>query len=766
MTYHCPMAEQNIQEKVPPQARGWSKRIQANYLLNLLPSDAGVKVLCLLGAFLTISFLHNHIQAYEDLWWPRNFKRYLSEFGYLKTLWVVFSGADLPTEYRTYALSRLVHFFLWSTVGERSLVFPLTIALSQIASSICLLHLLRRQNISEDVALAVAVIWLISPFLATWSFHRYSYLILPFQIVIATCLIVDCITHSRQRVFIVTAMGVACALSGEMFLIAGPAAILLSALASKSKEKLSLSLFAVAAMTATVIFHRLVWATFYRSDAAPQRFNSSGTTGAEELFRRTVIALHSVLKSAQMQITELSSFVSWKSIFFGLLVAGAYTWASGKRRESSARSSNNLLFGLTCGALGCLALSVILGVTILSGQLSETMFRRYGYVSLTLLLVCIIVCSDDLLRHFVFKGSAGLALSVFAVGCFTFSLHGVAIKKARAIDRQLISKMEEAKGGKESAPQKGVLFYVAANAQYDKSAVYSDSQGPMMHGSGRGGGREELLQSPFSIFWTAAIYCTRLMDFRFVGVPNSYIEAGKVDFTGYDGIHHPNQVGKVSPLETVVVANLSWDENDPLGQEIRVFDSFAEFEPYYFSRRVERGISLISGDNNWTAIDLGRSSGSDLSSLGSLPDRRYASEMPPVRDGIVKRYGLIAGEDSVYENQEVSATLSYYRTNRNGYFTYSVTFTNSEKSAEVALDFWEQWQSNGGRRLFEVEVSWDGGASWATLGSLDIFALNGREPVSLILKRRGAKEFQFRTKAVDGSLDIPMIQGLRVRKSS
>ncbi|MFZ3119249.1 MAG: hypothetical protein WA159_13120 [Variovorax sp.] len=757
------MVEMKTEEgKESLQPSGWATRLLAGRLRHILPADRAAGVLGLLGVFLTLSFLVNHIQAYEDLWWPAHFQRYLGEVGFFKTLWMVLVGADMPTEYRTYAVSRLIHLLLLSVFGEQSLVFPLMIALTQMASSIWLLDLLRRHKVTEDAALATATIWLISPFLATWSFHRYSYLILPFQLVVATCLVIARIDASRRGAFMVAAMGVACALTGEMFLLAGPAAILLSALALRSREKWRLSFIAVVAMTATVVVHHLVWATFYKSATVPQRFEATQAT-AQELGTRTVIAVRSVFNSAQVQIAELSGFVTWKSLLFGLAVAGGFAWALRNRRHVGSRSSN-LGLGLACGALACLALAVYLSVSILSGQQSGTMLRRYGYVSLTLLLICVVLCGNELLRGVAFKNSAALVLAVFGVASLSFSLHGVAIKKMRASDRLLISSIENARGPIKEGTSKGLLFYVAANDQYGKSQIYSDSQGPKMDGTGKGGGREEMLQSPFSIVWTLDYYSTRLMGFKFVGVPNALIQDGKVDFAGYDGPNHPNPVGKINPGDAVVVANLGFDPVDPLGKNVQVFRSFADFQPQFFSRWIERGLPRIPTDNNWLAIDLGSDDRAGQAEGHFLPDRKYSSDAKPRGDGPVERYGLIAGENSVYTHPNLSVTLPYYRSNRNGYFTYGVTFKDPQGSAEVALDFWEQWQDAPGRRLFEVEVSWDGGRTWASLGSLDLFATNGKEPFSLVLKRRGAKEFQFRTKAVPGSSDTPVILGLRVRK--
>ena len=82
---------------------------------------------------------------------------------------------------------------------------------------------------------------------------------------------------------------------------------------------------------------------------------------------------------------------------------------------------------------------------------------------------------------------------------------------------------------------------------------------------------------------------------------------------------------------------------------------------------------------------------------------------------------------------------------------------------EVSLDFLELWGRKLGERVFELEVSWDG-VLWASLGNIDIASLNQHNPVSIVLTRSNPKVFQFRMKPVTGSLDVPVIQGLRIRQ--
>lgn len=315
---------------------------------------------------------------------------------------------------------------------------------------------------------------------------------------------------------------------------------------------------------------------------------------------------------------------------------------------------------------------------------------------------------------------------------------------------------------------KGVLFYVSANSQYQRASVVSNSPGPMVVGLS-GEGRAELLESPFNVIWTTSEFTTNLLGFSYIGVPNSTIEAGKIECSGYDNRSCPKHSEKIYPEDVIVVANLGFDSNDPLGRNVSVFKSFSEFEPYFFGRGIRRGCPQIEDAcTNEFIVDLGSVERNPPKTLGVMQDKKFSEpiEFSSINSHPkmtwISNYGLLEGQDSVFSNQIISGVLSYYRTNRHGVFTYGVTFQDAGM-VEISLDFQEQWLHLPGDRVFELEVSWDG-VAWVSLGKIDLVSLNQNKPVSLVLTKRNPKIFQFRMKPVAGSPDIPVIQGLRICK--
>lgn len=731
--------------------------------------DKSLKFLCVLGAILTFSYLINAVTAFDDTSLPAGFPVLVIQHGYFQTIGILFSGMDMSYEYRTYGLSRVLQFLIWSVGGDRSSLFPLFIALSQVGTAIALLHLARERGVDEPMSLAVATIWMISPFSLTWIFHHYSYLILPFQIVVFTCWVLGRVTTSPYRYFLATLLGVACALSGEMILLAGPLALMLTALASSDKARLRLAFVTVAAMMIALISHHWFWSEFIQDTTHAQRFEATIGFGAGEMLSRVLKPLASIPKIGLMQIQAilLSSF-RW-GILFGVLTGLAYWWVTGGlsvvRGASHTRSTSSrggykseLNMALVILVLAFSYLLVYFAVSVVTGQIYDVMPRRYGFVPLTLLLIAgmigIAVAFDALL------GAKRLALAVFIglIAALAGQLHLVAIPAARAADHSLATQMKKAGALDKfhAKTDKGVIFFVSANAEYQQADANNATIGPEMDGLGE----LELLESPFGVYWVAQRYSANMLGFRFAAMPKSDIEVGTIEVGGKP---YPYDPGRIPSENVVVVANLGFDEKDPLGRNIRVFRNFAEFQPYYFGRQIKQGFPVFgAGTFDEFVIDMGLVQQDLLTNPGAMPDKKFSESIGPMGKTWIVNYGLLAGQDSVYSNPDVSGTLQYYRTNRNSEFTYGVIFGN-KGMYEVRLDFWEQWGRRPGERVFELEVSWDG-IAWASVGRIDIASLNQNEPVSILLSKANPKVFQFRMKKVAGSMDIPLIQGLRIHK--
>ncbi len=99
--------------------------------------DRSLLLLCLLGLLIIAVYARNASAGFDDLYLPHMFSTMVGQYGYIKTIGIILSGADLGLEYRTYGLSRLLQFGIWSVVGSQSRAYPIIISLSQLGLRSC-----------------------------------------------------------------------------------------------------------------------------------------------------------------------------------------------------------------------------------------------------------------------------------------------------------------------------------------------------------------------------------------------------------------------------------------------------------------------------------------------------------------------------------------------------------------------------------------------------------------------------------------------------
>lgn len=432
---------------------------------------------------------------------------------------------------------------------------------------------------------------------------------------------------------------------------------------------------------------------------------------------------------------------------------------SAKHSDSWTASVSEWKLALALLGVAFASLAVYVALSTLTGQLAGSMPRRYGYVPLTLLFIVFVIGAAIASKTAGISKRLGYGIAIGLVALLAGQLHASAIPSSRAADSTLSRLMRSEIGRLEAEhtmSRRGVLFFVSSDPHYLSAVADSVTIGPKMD-SNTG---VDLLQSPYSLYWTAQHYTTNIIGCRFAGMLKRRVEDGMIEVAGTP---YPADPGKVSPDDFIVVANLGFEPLDPLGKHVKVFRNFGEFEPYFFGRSIKRDVlELGSVPRDEFVIDMGQFQKSSAGGPGAMPDKKFADSVGPMNKAWIENYGLLSGDNSVYSNPNVGGDFAYYQTNRHGVFTYGVKFRDVGV-VEVDLDFWEQWGRQIGERLFELEVSWDGSV-WASVGDIDPARLNGQKPVSIVLTKANPKVFQFRMKPVAGAKDVPMIQGLRIHK--
>jgi hypothetical protein len=728
-------------------------------------------LLLVFGLLLVVAYLANSVVIYDDLYMPAYFSGIVSAKGNLSGIWMIFTGADLPLEYRTYGVSRVLQFVLWNVVGAKSFVYPLIIATSQLATAFVLGSVLRRAHVSEPATLLVASAWLISPFSLTWTFHHYSYLILPFQLLVLTVFVFQRMQELRRKYLVAGMLGVGCALTGEMQLPAAFTTFLLVLILAKDKgtrKAAGLSLFVFALSLA---LHRMNWAMFIRADHMPQRFSFHL---ADQHFGKLAgavgTAIGSIYVAFEQQVIEmLRSGMLW-GLGFAIGVMACFIVSIGRCevfRMPFGRIETKLAALLFLVGAISISLYVVIGVT--SGASVFVMPRRYGYIPLTLMVVAVVLVIAELLNLLSWPDFGSRRIS-YALGLGFFAmlagqLHIRGLPAERQLDKRITSEVLKARGDLPAGqpPAKTALLFVGSDSKYRDGVGDGSAIGPKMAGFEQ----RELSESPWGIYWTSKSHLVDFLGFKYAAMA-SHCMPDASDGTGRtlrcdSEWAHPIKTNTVKTKDVVVIANLGLEQFDPRGERLEVFDSYEAFKPNDFGRRIERGaLSVATAFSNEFIVDLGQKN-ADMAQVGVVfPDKAFVEPLASA-SGWVSNYGRKTGDDGVYTHLDIRDDLSSFRTNRNGAFSYGFEFKDAV-NVEIGLDFWEQWGRKPGERLFTLEITWNAG-DWASVGVIDMAAINGDKPFSIILNKRAATSFEFRLKPVAGSKDVPAIQNIRMHRT-
>lgn len=729
--------------------------MQPKFIKNLDRSDdRALFVLAVIGIIVGIFWWANATLVYDDVLLttkdssPFGFQFLVDRDGWLRTL-VRFFGLDLPDQYRTYGLSRTFQFLLWSIGIFSASSYAILISLFHLISTLFLYALLVALKKDKNFALALSMLWAVSPFIWTSAFHHYSYLTLPTQLLIVGSYLLLTVPEAKQKRLIAIVLGVALGLTGEMHFLAVPLVLVGLAVASKQRPVLSASLWAVSSMVLATSAHYLMWKTFEANPSLRPRFALSLLHDLDYWTFRISAAAKAVYFSFSIPLSEMAGQdVVWLAVtafFLSLATFAAFLWVSRGVNKPliNLPARTGLRFAGFLMAVACAYFLIFMVVVVLTDSIPHTMPRRYGYVPLTIALLAICSAVSATVSRRVYQ-IALMSLVVGIVSAISIRHQGVLIPAIRASDDKL---SEAIKAGLKNNPEKGILFFNASDKEFPRTTIYPDSLGPNMQ---RNEGTE-YTQATYGTYWPSSMQATMFLKAAFACDVSKILDNGKIKMVcPYGAIAAYTEREKA-----IVVANLGFDEIDPFGKNVRVFGSVAEFEPYFFARKIVRGTdshTLPNADSFAVGID-------EISSDGvlsnSLINKNFSAPLPPVSKKWLQNYGWTSDEANVADRiQNAPADL-----NPAAHLQYAFTLLKSD--VDIYLDFQATPQQKAGTSLFEVQVSWNEGP-WVSLGELDAVQINGGKSFSIRLTHFDTRSFAFKVSRVPSANDRPLIRSVRV----
>lgn len=713
----------------------------------------------------------NATLIFDDPFLYEAFANGVAQYGVLRTAFELLLNLDLHAgvpEYRSYGLSKVLHFGLWFIFGANAWLYSAFIALTQALTAVVIYAGLLRARLDSTQSLLAALTWMLSPFAVTTCFHHYSYLILPTQVtVVLAWLLYRSVRRAQPLLQAMgfVAGGVALALTGESHLVLAGCLLGLVAWAAAPREGLLQACaryaLVMGSTVVTLVVHRMAWIALGPENVTG-RFVFSNP-GLREVLGRTGDFALSVSNGALVQIEKVLGYSHWSWMVFlvgGGLGALLYVQL---RRAAPVVLGPSEIHGryrlLVVGALLVLAsLAVSWTRQAFFSVVGPVLPRRYGYMPYTVLAMAIVVILSS--PSFRRRATAWMA-PTFVAGMLGLwcALQIVCLPTVRYQDRIVWRDIEAATAGKRHPV---LLFVNAWNAQrplgYDAPGL-------------RGTHFPPIFESPFMRYWWQAQYARVGLGMAGTGNALMYERDGGVTLSGQvGGVHFLPTLPVVADAASVVAVVETGHEvpewRDGL-QAVKVIASWADFRSTaaYLQTRIDVGWSAFLHEIfNLPAapfmVDAGQRNNSARPDV--WPDKRFGEPLGAgARAAGVLDYGLESGDDDLYlPGGKSGEPLAYLTSNRHGNFTYRIDFAEPA-SHVLSLDFMDGWSQRPGARVMHIQVELDG--RWYDLGDLDTYAVGGNAPFALRIPAHGVRTVRLRFEKSAASQDIPLLNGIRLQ---
>jgi hypothetical protein len=472
----------------------------------------------------------------DDLYLVEHFQIVLRARGVIETLKILVLNLDLGArEYRLYGASRVLHFGLSSMFGTVACGYAVFMAAAQSATALGTRRIVLALGGERPLANMLGIVWVLSPFATTTCFHYYSYAVLPYQLTTGCALVLLLGGHR----WLSAVLGVLIALTGESHLAFAGAAFVLASLARGSQRRGALLDAAVpaAAMAATVLAHRLLW-RWYHPDLGEQRFPLRLPDPSLAWTITKVFAV-SLWRGLVVQVEPLITYSDAAIKLLAGILAGALALVAPRTARGTAGPRGREVTSGVVLLLGSLV--VLLALALFTGQVAETLPRRYGYVPYTLLAMALVAALWSARRWVTTWPAAATCASTAWLWCCLELLLWPSI---RAEDARVWAQIRSA------MPAGRCVVFAAA---WDAEATKHDYPYSMGMLSYRGPDAPEIIESTLSAFWWEAQYAIVATGAKFAAFKAIDLEDGTVKLFGNDHNGRPPRV--VARGDVIVVSD-------------------------------------------------------------------------------------------------------------------------------------------------------------------------------------------------------------------
>jgi hypothetical protein len=462
----------------------------------------------------------NGVMAFDDPGFLPRFTILLHDHGVWDSLRMLFLNLDMGllspglirSQYRLYGLSKVIQFLVWLVAGGHAWIYAAVIAATHLLMGAGIFRLLRRLGFDPAQSHAAMLAWMASPLAATSVFHHWSYSTLPYLFVILCGLLMQRLHDSAERVAAYGGIVVFAAMtawSGEAHLPAAALILCFVSLRTPSsrsrRQRVGDVAVAGIAMAAAILFHRWAWDMTAPPTTMADRFTfTNPSRGA--LLSNTATFMHALATGVEAQVYPII-IVAGPWLAAAAVLAFAAAWAVRVQDRPDGGGPRPRGYLLPAGLLAIAAASLVVqwAVAVLAGNLMPIFFRRYGFVTYTLVLMAVAaVAAAPAVRRHVKHAAVAVNGTILT---FWLGLELFCLPRIRTQDNALFAAIKSATAHI-AVPS---LVFATGWEDTNRPGYRLGGATPGLRG---GLAFPEIFESPLIAYWTTKAYAEGVLGIR------------------------------------------------------------------------------------------------------------------------------------------------------------------------------------------------------------------------------------------------------------
>lgn len=696
--------------------------------------------------------------AHDD---PTNmwiFSELRKEKGFFGSFYEIFTNFDFRnSEYRTFWLSRLLHYLLFNLFSYQPTIYLLIIHSLHLITSYFLYRLIAFFFRNKEISFYILLLWIFTPFSAPlYIFHHFCYQVLPVYIFIFYLFLIFVKQNKNLLTLFICLFSLI--FSGEhilpmlyfLFIF-----LLIFYFKRKKFQSLRIQVSLLILISMSLLIHFFYLKNLSNTTSVHQRFKLFSNISMDTLINnlipwtklQVIPTFYQIIfiNTSQYKVATINNF---RKIIFYLIIINSLCFILGKKNGVLLNKKIQISLKQLFILLFIILLSFSLYYYLIAMSGGGGYFERYTFLSGFLLLFLMII-----IFFYIFKRKIARVFSIIFINYFIF----IFLFSNLEIKQEVFSLNTKIKNEfKKNTDINKKNLIVANLLRYPpKSTDTVWWNIPYYSQKGNLTGLIPLyltgIQNPYKYYYSLDRIAQQEYGYNFISYSDFKEEDDDIVLKNFYG---QEKKVKKNTIFIIGMSNINYSYSDLSKYHYQSFVNFTDFKKSLFYK----GVYIFSPLNNYylklsnlpldpfKTIDLG-----NTFSIDYLQDSNYS---------IKTNYGFIEGNDSINKIAQDNYPNSYWYSNRAGEFSYQLP-NETKGNFYLVFDFLDLWSIKKGQRIFSIEVNRDGYIE--KIGPIDPILIAGiNQPFAIAIWIGDCEILQIKTIKENQSIDIPFISGIRL----